>query len=256
VPWLTIPALVITLFGLAYEWLRTEHTINVLARKLTEDVETTKIEVREGRWASLQYALNRMLQQRRTQQHVQALLPNIPTGAADISAAQIPPEGLPRYLVVLALSLQTTNMTVWHELSRLIARKAEEHTAFIDWNSSVILMAFGAFADQERTELIRTALHVARQIHHNVAFPMLTMAMAAGESRITVLPGLGYTLMGSPLEQVTTLCAHGTMVRNRQLLLCNEELYLMLRHLGSLPAPPTTLKLENTIPTVYAVTLS
>jgi hypothetical protein len=256
VPWLTLPALALALVGLAYEWLRTEHTISKLAEKLSEDIETAKIEVREGRWAHLQYALNRILQQRRAQQHLQALLPSWPSGAADVLAAHIPPEGVPRQIVVLALSLPTPSIETWRQLSALITRLAEEQTIFVDWNGSVMLMAFGAFADHERNYLLRAALQTARQIDKLFAASALTMAIAAGESRITVLPGLGYSLMGAALQQATLLSVSAHSLRNHRVLLCSEELYLTLRHLGNAPAIPTGLNLGNTLPAVYAIALA
>jgi hypothetical protein len=251
-PGLALPALVLALAGLTYERLRTDRAIERLTRQLADDGAAAKIEVNEGRWSKLHYALNRLLQQRRAQQHLQALLPTWPPGAADLLAAQIPPEGLPRQVVALAVGLPALPVEVLQRLAAIAASQADEQTALIDWSGDALLLVFGAFSEQSRVDLLRAALRTARQIRAAAPKVGLSMALSAGLARALVLPGLGYIVLGEPVAQALNLC-DSAAVHGQSALFCTEELYLALRHIGGPSALPANLRSDSQ--PVYAIAL-
>lgn len=252
IPRLAIPALILALASLTYERLRTERAIDRLTRQLADDGAAAKIEVHEGRWSKLHYALNRLLQQRRAQQHLQALLPAWPPGAADLRATQIPPEGLPLHVVALAVGLPDLPLEMLKQLAAIAVNQADEQTALIDWSGDALLLVFGAFSEQNRNDSLRAALRTARQIRASAPKAGLSLALAAGPARALVLPGLGYIVLGEPVAQALNLC-DSAAARGQSALFCSEELYLALRHIGGLSALPANFRSDSQ--SIYAIAL-
>lgn len=202
-----------------------------------------KLEVADGAWGELCHALNRLLQQRRAEQQLRQLLPTLPAaGAARLAELRPPPEGLPCEVVVLALAHPAAlgdPVAVMRDTAYTALHQAQLHDALLArWGEGVVLI-FGALGPQGGAQALRGAYQAARAISAAwaVALPAQRprLTMAAGQGRAVILPGLGLTVVGSPVEQAIALQRHTPGAP----LICNEDAYLGLRRLGAIPPSET-----------------
>lgn len=213
-----------------------------LAAMVTSVEPDAKLEVAEGAWGELCHALNRLLQQRRTEIQIRRMLPTLPGGgAARLADLSLPPDGLTCDIVVLALAIPSTASTPVARLrdtAYAALHQAQLHDAILARWGEGLLLIFGALGTPSDTAALRGAYQAARALaaawsaSHTAAPPHLTLAGGAG--RVLLLPGLGLTVIGAPLEQAIALQRLGPGGQ----ILCNEDAYLGLRRLGFAPPQP------------------
>lgn len=252
-----VPLLVAALI-IAWDRATLERDLRALAARVAAEQFETKLEVGEGAWGELRHALNRLLQQRRAQRQLQPLLPSLP--AARLADLHLPPEGLICDVAVLALSrasLPRDAVAGLRAIAEAALTQAEAHHALLVRADERVLLVFGALGQQSHAAELRSAHAAATALQRCWASqppnerPRLSLAV--GQARAFALPGLGYTVVGPPIEQALALQA--LAVGNG--LLCNEEAYLGLRHLGATPpqlAPPR-LRAADGGSAAYAVPL-
>ncbi len=202
-----------------------------------------KLEVADGAWGELCHALNRLLQQRRSEQQLRHLLPSLPAaGAARLAELRPPPEGLPCEVVVLVVAHPGAHgdpVALMRDAAYTALHQAQLHDALLArWGEGVVLI-FGALGQQGGAGALRGAYQAARAINAAWAAglpaqrPRLTLA--GGQGLAVILPGLGLTVLGPPVEQAIALQRLGLGAP----LVCNEDAYLGLRRLGMIPPHAT-----------------
>lgn len=229
--------------------------------------EETKLEVADGAWGELCHALNRLLQQRRAEQQRQLLLPSLPAASATRFAEQRPPpEGTACEVVVLALANSSAlpdPVAAMRDAAYLALHQAQLHEALLArWAEGMVLI-FGALGQQGSTQALRSAYQAAQALSATwtAATPAQRprITLAGGRGRVVILPGLGLTVLGPPIEQAVALQG----LSPRAALVCNEDAYLGLRRLGLIPPVETPqagvvvtrLPAAEGRPTAYAVPL-
>jgi hypothetical protein len=209
-------------------------------------VDEAKLEVADGAWGELCHVLNRLLQQRRAESQLRHLLPALPTSsAARLSELRPPLEGLACDIAVLAVGLPGGGDPVsgLREVAYAAQHQAELYDALLArWGEGVFLI-FGAVGPQGPGAALRSAHEAARALgamwgpRPPAHGPRLTLA--AGRGRVVVLPGLGLTVVGAPVEQAIALQGlaqpTGAPPAFATPLLCNEDAYLGLRRQGAIP---------------------
>src|SRR5262249_1456691 len=111
-----------------------------------------------------------------------------------------------------------------------------------------IMLAFGAFAEQSPGETLRAALAAAEALQRSwrdgaiKAGGPLILSLASGHALAIVLPGLGYCVVGGPVEQAGQL-QHLARHARRQGLVCSEGVYYVLRHANGAGWQPTELRI-------------
>ncbi len=244
----TLSAMLLGLLGglLLIDAVRNEHAIQRLAGSLAADGAEPKLEVGAGALGDLCHQINRLLQQRRTQQRLLAMLPSPPPVViARLADLTVPPEGLTFPIVVLAMKVPGGAEPAAADLQLAAAeavRQAALYGALLSRSSNVLLMSFGALGgspDGAMRSAYRAAfgLHAAWQELPAAARPPLCLTSGAADA--LVVPGLGYTLIGQPLSEAISLLA----VAPANTLHCSEVTYLHLRRLGSINIP-----LSSTVP--------
>lgn len=243
---LVLPAILLVCVVVAWDRLALAADLRRLAA-VVADPDDAKLEVADGAWGELCHALNRLLQQRRAEGQLRHLLPALPAaGAARLGELRPPPDGLVCDIAVLAIGQPGAGgdpVAGLREIAYAALHQAELRDALLArWGEGVILI-FGALGPQGGGAALRGAHEAARAISAAwaVAMPAQSrrLSLAAGRGRLVVLPGLGLTVVGAPVEQAIALqglvyppampLAHGAP------LLCNEDAYLGLRRQGAIP---------------------
>jgi hypothetical protein len=234
-PGFTLVALLVTALVIIWDRLVLERDLRRLAVSVANTKTGAKLEVTDDAWGELCHAVNRLRQQRRVEQQLQHLLPELPAVEA-LLEANLPPEGLPCDIAALAIappesSAQTTRL---REAAVLAAASTREYDALLTRSGEHLVMIFGVTGRQGPAAILRNARQAARAMHThwtlNARRPRL--ALASGQARVMLLPGLGLTVIGPPIDQALALLD----LADEHLLLCNEETYLALRRLGQAPA--------------------
>lgn len=222
--------------------VRHEQALQKVAASLAVDGAEPKLEVGPGALGELCRQINRVLQQRRTQQRLLTMLPSPPPAvAARLADLVVPPEGLAAQIAVLAIRLPGGNESTAADLQMVAGeavRQAALHGALLSRNGNVLLLSFGALggtADAATRSAFRTAfgLHAAWHELPEAARPAL--CLTSGMVEALVVPGLGYTVIGAPLNEAVALLATAPA----DTLHCDEATYLHLRRLGALAMPLT-----------------
>lgn len=217
-----------------------ERALRRVAAGLAVEGAEPKLEVGSGVLGELCHQINRVLQQRRAQQRVLAMLPMpAPAVAARLADLTVPPEGLTPQIAVLAIKLPGGNEPTAADLQLVAAeavRQAALHGALLSRSGNVLLLSFGALGgtpDAAVRSAYRAAfgLHAAWQELPFAARPSLSLT--SGSVEALVVPGLGYTLIGPPLNEAMTLLTTAPA----DTLYCNEAIYLHLRRLGTINTP-------------------
>lgn len=249
---LAIPAILVAAALLLWEWATLTADLRALAALVqaaaqpaspaTAD-EEAKLEVVDGAWGELCHALNRLLQQRRAEQQLSLLLPSLPAaGAVRIAEQRPPPDGTACELVVLALANQPAMpdpVAAMRDAAYLALHQAQLHEALIArWGEGMVLI-FGALGQQGSAQALRSAYQAAQALSATwvAATPAQRprFTLAGGRGRVVILPGLGLTVLGPPIEQAVALQG----LAPRAALVCNEDAYLGLRRLGLIPPVET-----------------
>ena len=110
---------------------------------------------------------------------------------------------------------------------------AQQHGRLLQPCGDAVMLVFGAFEDRPAGESLRDALAAAAQLQAdwrtiNEASGALALALASGHALAAALPGLGFCVVGAPVEQAVGLQQLAARSR-RSGLLCSEESYHALR---------------------------
>jgi class 3 adenylate cyclase len=231
-----------------------DRELRALAAVAAAEGAATKLEVGDGAWGELCHAMNRLQQQRRSERQLDTLQPALPAArAARLADIGVPHEGLLCDVAVLALARPAGGMGRLRETAYAALHQAQLHEALLARDGDQILLIFGALDARGPAAALSAAQAAARGLHAvwaGDARPRLTLT--SGQARTVVLPGLGLTVLGAPVEQALELQRHA---RGTQLL-CSEEAYLGLRRIGAVPpqqAPARPPSAEQR--PVYAVSL-
>lgn len=239
VPWLALGALALAAMLIIRDQLALQRDLRSLAAAISSDDADHKLEVSEGPWGELSYALNRLRQQQRAASRLRELLPALPARAA-LGEWQLPSDGLPCDVAVLALTTPPGGMPVagLRAAASVAAAAARTYDALISRSGEHLVVIFGATGQQSPLSTLRDAQQAARAIYrHWSASPAGSrphLALASGQAHAVVLPGLGLSIVGQPIDQALALLAFASETQ----LLCNEDAYLGLRRLGIAPTQP------------------
>lgn len=259
-PPLTVALLLAALGLLLGERAERERAMRRLAAALAKDGIEAKIEVAGGAWGELCHAINRLLQQRRGEQQLRRLLAEPPAPlAARLAAMALPPEGLACEVAVLALGPlpgHGDQAEQLREAALAAARQAELHGALVSRAGDRLLLIFGGLGEAHPESALRAAQRAAYALHDGWAGRperlRPALSLAGGAARGLLLPGLGYCVVGPPVDQALALLDAGRPAA----LICSESAYMSLRRIGSAPplsAAPRLTPLAG--PPAYAVPL-
>ena len=126
--------------------------------------------------------------------------------------------------------------------------EAQRHGALLHPCGDAIMLAFGAFEEQSSGETLRTALAAAESLQRSwrdgaiKAGGPLILSLASGRALAMALPGLGYCVLGAPVEQAVQL-QHLARHARRLGLVCSEGVYYALRHANGAGWQPTELRI-------------
>lgn len=234
-PALAIIALTGCVLALLWERYWLARAMRALAHRLHHAPLDAKLEVGTGAWGEVCHAVNRLLQQWRTDQHLQRLQPAQPA-LRQINPLNLHPpvNGRDAAIAVLAVG----QLHIANELDELRARihlisePVDRQQALLQWRDSSVLLIFGALASD--ADPLRSAVAAATSIiarAEAAGLPMPPMALSSGHVRVAVVPLIGLHTIGEPLEQAAILI-HQTSPGT---LICAEEAYFYLRSAGLLP---------------------
>lgn len=235
-PGFALVPLLVTALVIIWDRLVLERDLRRLAVSVANTETGAKLEVTDDAWGELCHAVNRLRQQRRAEQQLQRLLPELPAVEA-LLEANLPPEGLPCDIAALAIappegSAQTTRL---REAAALAAASTREYDALLTRPGEHLVMIFGVTGRQGPAAILHNARQAARAMHAHWTLDAARrprLALTSGQARVMSLPGLGLTVIGPPIDQALALLD----LADEDLLLCNEETYLALRRLGQVPA--------------------
>jgi class 3 adenylate cyclase len=256
--WLNQPAAaaLVPLIGLlCVEIDRRDRRARALARSIVGGRLDEKIEVRRGEWGDLSHAVNTILQEQRVQRRLRSALPE-----AALLSGSLPTEGQTRLVAVMLVRHtrrapewdergRRAGLVAWRALSHAAQEAAQEHSALLQLCGDSILLAFGAFDERPAADSLRAALSVAETLCRrwrasgiNAGGP-LSLSLVSGHGLAAALPGLGYCVVGAPVEQALRLQQLALHSR-RYGLLCSEEVYLAMRNRDSNGWRPTDLRIS------------
>jgi class 3 adenylate cyclase len=262
--WLGQPAAaaLLPLTGLLLEAvIRRDRRARALAHWITVGQFDQKIEVRRGSWGDLDRAVNGLMQAQRVQQRLRAVLPEpLPQEAVRaLLSGGLATRGAPRTAAVLLASCagraagdrergQRAALVAWRALAQEAQEQAQRHNALLQPCGDGIMIAFGAFAEQPAGESLRAALLAAEALGRNWrdgginAGGPLVLSIAAGPALAAALPGLGYCLLGAPVDEAVQL--QQLAIQSQQYgLVCGEGVYYVLRKANSAGWQPTDLRI-------------
>lgn len=233
---LLLPALLFLLI----ERMQTHAAMDALARQIVAGELLSKVEVRSGAWGALCHAVNGLLQQQRLEQRIRALSPALPQPVLNhLLQASLDDYESTFKATVLSISCNEPDGVPlgWRqELTSVAHAEAEHFNALMQGSGASMLLVFGAFEQHKRAPGLRAALQTAEALQEawqeNIGAPRsgLSLAVASGTVSAEVLPGLGYSALGAPVEQVFRL-QHVAALFPQFTLVCDEETYVGLRYL-------------------------
>ena len=257
-----VAALLVPLIvGLLVELRWRDRRALALAQRLSRDQTPEKIEVLPGAWGELARAVNGVQQQRRLEQRLQVAAPApLPDDAVQaILDGEQPGQTDPRVVTVLLVSCGDAHraaprhrkglLDAWQALARAAQEQARVHGALLQPCGDALLLAFGAFTERPADASAQAALQTAESLRQTwerrqqLGAP-LALSMASGTALVAMLPGLGYCVLGAPVDQVLTLgrLALGTPAFR---LLCDESAYFALRRNAPQGWSLTSLRLSS-----------
>ncbi|MCX7790238.1 MAG: hypothetical protein N2378_06325 [Chloroflexaceae bacterium] len=256
-PRFALAPLLVTAVVIIWDRLALERDLRRLAASVADTETGAKLEITSGAWGELCHAVNRLRQQRRADQQLQRLLPELPA-VEDLLETDLPPEGLPRDIVALAIALpegsaQTARL---REAASLAVDSVRQYDALLTRFGPHLAVIFGVTGRQGPAALLRNARQAARALHAQWRLDAARrprLALASGQARVVILPGLGLHVIGPPVDQALALLD----LADEDLLLCNEEAYLSLRRLGLVPAQLASQRpvASAAHPSAYAIPL-
>lgn len=234
--------------ALIHERASTRRQLHVLAEQLNTTGPLAKLEVHSATGThALGQALNRAIQRSRAE-------------ALDLPASAAPPLGArDADVAVLSLGVSRDGLSAAAYSERLSAVAQTVRRASADAGvelyvqaDGTLLLIFGAHTEQPMRLSLHHALNVALTL--SAHDPLIRFGLSCGNARVCVLPGIGTTYIGPPLEDALRL-ARMAVSWNEYQLLCAEPIALLARQFAS---HRTTLELTHaaapTLP-VYALAL-
>jgi class 3 adenylate cyclase len=243
---------------LLWDRVGVEREIRNLATRLANDTLDSKLEISDDAWGRLSHALNRLLQQRRSDLRLRNLLPVTPLALATrLADTPIPLDGVSCRVAVLAIATVPDSDDLvdrMRETAFAVAEQAEHYAALMVRSGDTLLLIFGAPGSLATATPLQNAVAAAANLKRRWAehgqTMRLAMSMSIGMARAVVLPGIGYTVLGTPIDQSLAL---QTVARSAAVLACGEETYLQLRRLGAAPPLPHVRRVSGTEQTIYAI---
>lgn len=244
---------------LAVEIVWRDARARMLAQQIARGQPSEKLEVPRGAWGELSRAINNLVQQRRLQQRLQSAAPaGLPDAAVQaILSGELYGANEPRMVTVLLLCIdkqrsenraQRIAVQTWQKLAATAHEHAQQHGALLQPYGDALMLVFGAFSDQSADVTARAALSVgaalqcAWRAHGAGGEGALALSIATGPAWIAVLPGLGCSVIGAPVQQASHML-HLSHETHYDGPLCNEEVYYALRSRSRANWQPTPLRL-------------
>jgi class 3 adenylate cyclase len=237
-----VPALALLLHALRER----DQRARALALRIADGRTGEKVEVPGGAWGELARAINGLLQERRVERRLREALPEpLPLEAVQsLLGGELMTEGKSRPVAVLLVGapvrapawergVRHTGLAAWQALAREAHAAAQRYGALLQPCGDAVMLVFGAFEERTTRESLRDALDAADLIQRSWRVadeggPPLALALSSGYALTAALPGLGFCVVGTPVEQAVGLQQLATRAR-RFGLLCGEEAYQALR---------------------------
>jgi class 3 adenylate cyclase len=232
-----------------------QRRIVALTRRIVTGDLSRKLEVSDGAVGALCHAVNGLLQQRRVQERLQALLPALPVSVhqrlLDDPASMRFGQNTPLATVLLVGRAgpgarnpddPRKNAAVCLLLAEEAQQQAGRYGALMQLCGESLLLVFGALEPQSRAAGLQAALETAQALRQRwdeagpLARGRLSLSIASGNVVAGVLPGLGYSAFGPPIEQALRL-QHLAAACPEYALLCSEDAYASLRRATGSPEP-------------------
>ena len=233
---LLLPALLLLLL----ERMQTHAAMDALAKQIVAGELSSKVGVRTGAWGALCHAVNGLLQQQRLEQRIRSLSPDLPQPVLNhLLQASLDDHATTYKATVLSISSNGSGgvpLDWWQEIATVAQTEAERHNGLIQGSGGNMVLVFGAFEHHGRAPGLRAALQTAEALwdtceeNAGATQGRLSLAIASGTVYAGVLPGLGYSALGVPVEQAFRL-QHIAALHPQFTLLCDEETYVALRYL-------------------------
>lgn len=217
-----------------------------LAQRISNAREFEKVEVPSGAWGELARAVNGLLHERRVEQRLRDALPTpLPLEALhSLLGGDLLTAGQARQVAVLLVSapvrapaleqgVRPAAAEAWHELASAAHASAQQYGALLQPCGDAVMLVFGAFEDLAARAVLRDAMQAAGELEQRwqarqPSSAPLSLALASGYALATALPGLGFCVVGAPIEQAVGLQQLALRAR-RFGLMCNEDAYQTLR---------------------------
>jgi hypothetical protein len=239
---------------------RRDRRAQALAARIADEQHVEKVEVPRGPWGDLARAVNGLLQDRRVEQRLRAALPApLPLEAVhSLLGGDLADGGQSRLVAVLLVGapvrapawehgVRRAGLTSWQALARAAHQAAQQHGGLVQPCGDAVLLVFGAFEERPARESLRQALAAAallqRSWREGHQGGTLALALASGYALAAALPGLGFCVVGAPVEQAVGLQQLAARAR-RSGLLCSEEAYHALRRDDGAAWHPTDLRVS------------
>jgi class 3 adenylate cyclase len=248
----------IVLLLLAVE--RRDRRALALAARLADDRQVDKLEVPPGPWGELARAVNSLLQDRRVEQRLRAALPlPLPIEAVQsLLGGDLAAGGQSRPVAVLLVGapvrapawehgVRRGGLAAWQALAIMAQQAAQQHGALLQPCGDAVMLVFGAFEDRPARESLRQALAAAAALQRawrdSGEIGALALALSSGHALAAALPGMGFCVVGAPVEQAVGLQQLAARAR-RSGLLCSEEAYHTFRRDDGAAWQPTDLRVS------------
>ena len=260
VPALTLPAILAAGALMLWDGVALAVELRALAATVLVAEPDVKLEVDEGAWGELCHALNRLLQQRRAERHLRPMLPVLPVAsAARLADLSLPQEGWACAVTVLVLAHHTLPADPIAQLratAYAALHQAQLYDALLARCGPDIVLIFGVLSQQDGAVALHGAYNAAQALSDlwaaNPPDAQPWLILTSGQGRAVILPGLGLTVLGPPLEQAHAL----QRLASASTLVCNEPAYLGLRRLGLAPTHPTArLPAQRDSPAAFVLSL-
>lgn len=238
---LLLPALALLLRAVE----RRDQRARALAGRIAGDRLGEKIEVPHGAWGELARAVNGLLQERRVERRLREALPTpLPLEAVhSLLGGDLMTGGHSRPVAVLLVSapvrgpawergVRRSGLVAWQTLAHAAHMAAQRYGALLQPCGDAVMLVFGAFEDRPAREALLHALAAADLLQRGWKTNLegaspLALALTSGYALTAALPGLGFCVVGSPVEQAVGLQQLASRAR-RSGLLCSEEVYQAL----------------------------
>jgi class 3 adenylate cyclase len=239
---------------------RRDRRAQALAARIADQRQVDKVEVPPGPWGDLARAVNGLLQERRVEQRLRAALPApLPLEAVNsLLGGDLAAGGQSRPVAVLLVGapvrapawehgVRRSGLAAWETLALVAQAAAQQYGALLQPCGDAVMLVFGAFEERPARESLRHAMDAAAMLQRSwqdsAENGALALALASGHALAAALPGLGFCVVGAPVEQAVGLQQLAARA-HRSGLLCSEEAYHALRRDGGATWQPTDLRVS------------